>query len=341
MYQEFYRPVSHEIFGSIGVFKRAITLPAAATIFGLSIAVLLAGCVDIGGRSAAGQEVPTEPTQSVWRFGLKINSSGDAAGIFATSPIPIECPEQSLELIEEERLGDVAAIKLKPLKPNGRQMMFKISRMQPGEDALAAVRFRITKRDIAAPADTQRFEFAANPRGKLRFYLGESPYIDTNERRVIEIAETLQEKNAQLEPWNQVEAIYRWVRENIEYKFDTQIHSCVEALDSGTGDCEELSSLFIAICRIQNIPARAVWIPGHTYPEFYLEDENGKGHWFPCQAAGTYQFGSMIESRPILQKGDRFKVSGQRALVRYAQPTMKCKNATGEMAIEHIAEKIE
>ena len=91
----------------------------------------------------------------------------------------------------------------------------------------------------------------------------------------------------------------------------------------------------------KTFPARAVWIPGHTYPEFYLEDENGKGHWFPCQAAGSYQFGSMSEKRPILQKGDRFKVSGQRELVRYAQPTLKCKNVTGAMAIEQIAEQVE
>lgn len=311
-------------------------------------AIAVWAVASVGFSTADAQEdLPQDQTgfeseyESVWRFGLKINSSGVATGIFATSPVPIQCPEQTLELIEEERLGDVAAIKLKPLKPNGRQMMFKIDRMQPGEDALAAVRFRITKRDIIAPVETQRFTFAAKPRGKLRFYLGESPYIDTDEERVIEIAETLRDQNAELTPWEQVESIYRWVRENVEYKFDTQIHSCVEALESGTGDCEELSSLFIAICRIQNIPARAVWIPGHTYPEFYLEDEHGKGHWFPCQAAGTYQFGSMSEQRPILQKGDRFKVSGQRALVRYAQPTLKSKNATGGMSIEHIAEKIE
>lgn len=280
-------------------------------------------------------------TESVWRFGMKINSAGDATGIFATSPVPIECPEQTVELIEEERLGSVGRIKLVPLKPNGRQMMFKVDRMQPEEDVLAAVSFRIVKTEIFAPENTRQFKFAIKPRGKLRFYLGESPYIDTEAEQVIAISKKLQSANSALSPWEQVEAIYTWVRENIQYKFDTQIHSCVEALDSGTGDCEELSSLFIAICRVQNIPARAVWIPGHTYPEFYLEDEKGNGHWFPCQAAGTYQFGSMSEQRPILQKGDRFKVSGQRALVRYAQPTLKCKDATGAIGIEQIAEQVE
>jgi len=293
--------------------------------------------------SLAQEDLPqSQPeTESVWRFGMKINSSGTATGIFATSPVPIECPEQTLELIEEERLGRVGQIKLIPLKPNGRQMMFKIDRMQPDEEALAAANFRITKRDITAPTETDGFEFATKPRGKLRSYLGESPYIETKADQVIALAQKLQKENAELSAWEQVEAIYVWVRVNIEYKFDKQIHTCIEALDSGEGDCEELSSLFIAICRAQNIPARAVWIPGHTYPEFYLEDEAGKGHWFPCQAAGTYQFGSMSEQRPILQKGDRFKVSGQRELVRYAQPTLKCKDASGGIKIEQIAEQIE
>ena len=131
------------------------------------------------------------------------------------------------------------------------------------------------------------------------------------------------------------------MRENVEYKFDTQIHSCLDALDSGKGDCEELSSLFIAICRARDIPARAVWIPGHTYPEFYLLDENGNGQWFPCQAAGSRQFGEMNERRPVLQKGDRFKVSGQKELQRYAQPTLKCRDASAALGIEQIAEELE
>ena len=38
-----------------------------------------------------------------------------------------------------------------------------------------------------------------------------------------------------------------------------------------------------------------------------LEDDKGEGHWFPCQSAGTRQFGGINETRPILQKGDNFR----------------------------------
>jgi hypothetical protein len=37
-------------------------------------------------------------------------------------------------------------------------------------------------------------------------------------------------------------------------------------------------------------------------------DQQGEGHWFPCQVAGTRDFGSMPDHRPILQKGENIKV---------------------------------
>jgi hypothetical protein len=63
------------------------------------------------------------------------------------------------------------------------------------------------------------------------------------------------------------------------------------------------------MCRSEGIPARTVWVEGHCYPEFYLEDAAGIGHWFPCQAAGTRAFGEMPDQLPILQKGDNFRDS--------------------------------
>ncbi len=71
------------------------------------------------------------------------------------------------------------------------------------------------------------------------------------------------------------------------------------------------------MCRASGIPARTVWVPDHCYPEFYLVDGEGKGHWFPCQAAGTRAFGEMPEQRPILQKGDNFRVPEKKRPQRY------------------------
>lgn len=292
-------------------------------------------------EAAQGQKIQ-DHNISYWRFGLSITNSGQAQGIVATSPIPIECPEQTVELIQEEFGDGVKGVKVKPLKPLARQMVFKMASLKPNQGGTTALTFKITKQRILPPENPKRFVFDPKPRGTLKKdFLGPSPFIESKHEKIAEIAKTLTEDHADKPAWDQVEAIYDWVRENVEYKFDKQIHSCLDALDSGKGDCEELSSLFIAICRARGIPARAVWIPGHTYPEFYLLDEKGDGHWFPCQAAGSRQFGEMNERRPVLQKGDRFKVSGQKELQRYAQPTLKCRDASAALGIEQIAEELE
>lgn len=285
----------------------------------------------------AGSEV-----ESTWRFGLRILSTGNATKVVATYPIPIECEEQTTEEIDQQRVDGVSRPKTKTIKPEGRQVVFKIASMQPADEAVVATTFRVTKKKIEPPSPEIRssFQFAKTVRGTLRQYVGPSPFIESDEDRIVEIANTLAAETQGEPAWRQVEAIYDWVRENVRYEFDTQIHSCLEALDNGKGDCEELSSLFIAICRARDIPARAVWIPGHTYPEFYLEDADGAGHWFPCQAAGTRQFGGMDEARPILQKGDRFRISGQRELSRYVQPTLKASDADGQLKVESIVEEI-
>ena len=103
-----------------------------------------------------------------------------------------------------------------------------------------------------------------------------------------------------------------------------------------------MTSLFVALCRNARVPARMVWIPEHCYPEFYLEDADGNGHWFPCQAAGTRQFGRMDEYRPVLQKGDRFKVPEKRAPMRYVSEFFKCdKKGKGDPRPNFIREMIE
>jgi hypothetical protein len=137
-----------------------------------------------------------------------------------------------------------------------------------------------------------------------------------------------------------VEQIYDWVREKIEY-VEGDIKSADQALKDGSGDCEELTSAFIAICRAIDVPARMVYVLRHCYPEFYLIDETGTGTWFPCQVAGTRQFGSMEEYKPILQKGDRFKVPGQGQERYVAEYFKAAKVAGGKPKPTFVQEELE
>ena len=280
----------------------------------------------------------SEPIESVWEFGVKVDSTGDGKQISVSVPIPREWPEQQLEVIAEDKTPNVGRFVEKDITKYARQFTYSVNRMSAGESASGLIRFKVKKSYISAPKDISQFKIAKKVPTKLKTFLKPSPFIESNHKRIKVIAKELHDDT--LNGWDQVESFYKWVRKTIEYKFDVENRSCLTALDSGLGDCEELSATFIAICRASGIPARAVWVPGHTYPEFYLEDQSGEGHWFPCQAAGTYEFGSMSDAKPILQKGDRFRIPGQRKEVRYLRPTLTAREGAG-LSIEWIARESE
>jgi hypothetical protein len=185
-------------------------------------------------------------------------------------------------------------------------MNVTIPGLRDGEEAKAIVTFEIRRSLQAAPDETGGF-VRPNARrldSKQAGYLRPSPYIESTDAAIVEAAKTI---GADKETaWAQVEAIYDWVREKVTFKDNRggTVKGAVDTLRDGVGDCDERTSLFIALCRAKGIPARTVRVPGHCYPEFCLLDPNGAGRWFPCQAAGTRAFGAMPDPRPILQKGD-------------------------------------
>lgn len=279
--------------------------------------------------------------KSNWEFGLEITASADTAGITATVPVPISWPEQEISNEHVDRTDNVNGISFYDYDDQSKLMVVKIARLGSGETARAVMKIALKKTDIDPPKNPADYRFAKRATGELRKYIRPSPQIESTNRKIRSVLKSI-EFDEQSPAWNQVEKIHDWVRENIEYQFETTNRSCLDALEDKRGDCGEMTSLFIAICRAKKIPARAVWVPGHTYPEFYLEDENGEGHWFPCQIAGEgFEFGSMVEDRPILQKGDSFKLPGHKKATRYVRPTMIANKLTAAPVLTHIQRKIE
>ena len=210
--------------------------------------------------------------KETWQFGLQIDASAPVKGITATVPVPIDWPEQTLKILPVEKTANVGRVSYKNPGRGVRQMVIKINSMRGGETAKVLFNVEVEKRIIVAPGETEHYSFAKKIPADVRKFLRPSPYIESTNRKIVKMAKEI-EMAENATAWEQVETIYKFVREKIEYKFDTQIHTCLEAIEAGHGDCEELSSLFIALCRARGIPARAVWIPEHTYPEFYLEDQ--------------------------------------------------------------------
>jgi hypothetical protein len=275
-----------------------------------------------------------------WQVGVTVQAgAGRVTGILATLPIPMDWPEQTVRVVGEDISPQVSNVDFRVLQDGVRQMQVGIARLNPGERAQALLTLEIVKRDIAAPPSTDSLQVPARVDRDMRVYLRPSPYIESTDRRIRQLAEEITADRETA--WSKVEAIYDWVRENVRYEFDVKIRGARQALDDGYGDCEELTSLFVAMCRAVGIPARAVWIPGHCYPEFYLEDQQGDGYWFPCQAAGTRSFGSMPEARPVLQKGDSFKIPGSRKPVRYVAEKLVAKHADANPQVQFVRQQLE
>jgi hypothetical protein len=279
------------------------------------------------------------PSTERWEIGMTVEAPGACTGISATIPVPTDWPEQQVKLLDQQASPRTAKILYKTPADGVKQMVITIPRLPAGATANVLATFEVTKQPVSPPPQVQSLKKPGRPSADLRPYLGTSPGIETTDREIGRIAAQVVQGKAT--DWAKVEAIYEWVRENVQYQFDEELKGALVALKSGHGDCEELTSLFIALCRANDIPARSVWIPGHCYPEFYLEDAAGQGHWFPCQAAGSREFGSMHESRPILQKGDKFSLQTGRPPVRYVAEVFSAKDAAANPRVQWVRRKVE
>lgn len=295
-------------------------------------------------EKAGGVKFDKELVQRI-RIGMKIRAvGGPCVGIHATVPIPMDWPEQKVSIVAEEYSPAVKRLPNRDVDGTVQQMIVKIPQLKSGEEAVALVTLEVHRRSILPPDDTAAFSLPDRKKLDLalRKYLLPSPKIESTHKQIRDISKQIFTDNADKTAWEQVEAVYDWVRENVEYK-NGPLKGALAALKDKDGDCEELTSLFIALCRAGNVPARTVWVPGHCYPEFYLVDRAGEGHWFPCQAAGSRAFGGIPEHRPILQKGDSFRdVDRPREKMRYLSEflTGKAFRGGGQPSVRFIREDV-
>jgi hypothetical protein len=240
------------------------------------------------------------------KIGMIVTAQGGPCnGMIGTVPVPTEWPEQKVQILREDVTPNVSKVEYRKLASGtAKQMVVNFGHLKPGDEAHALVTFEITRRTLLPPEDTSIFRIDPHPEKEkdAAAYLAPSPYIESKHPKIVAFAKEVTEGK---DNWEKVEAIYDAVLDKIKYK-NGDIKGALKGLTDGTGDCEEYSSLFIAMCRAVEIPARMVRVPTHVYSEFYLVDDKGKGYWFPCQSAGAKSFGGIPETRPILQKGDNF-----------------------------------
>lgn len=242
-----------------------------------------------------------------WKGGVTVKAiGGPCNGIVATIPFPIDWPEQTVVISDEDLTPQVRVNQGKNVKAVP-QMVVNIRSLPSGQEARAILTYEVTRHMQKPPTDPESYKIPEDkdvPRD-LRIYLAPSlPHIDCRDKRIRQLGDTLGVEEQY--DWKRVEAIFDYVRGKIEFTKGSR-KGGIEALETKTGNHEDMCFAFIAICRAAGIPARTVWVQNHCYPEFYLVDGEGKGVWFPCQVAGPREFGGISDTRPILQKGDLFR----------------------------------
>ncbi|KAA1261501.1 Transglutaminase-like superfamily protein [Rubripirellula obstinata] len=264
------------------------------------------------------------PRTDRWKFGMILETPTTLSNALATFVVPMDWPEQKITPVQKNIDPLVTGWEIRSLQDGAKQVALQMNRVNAGSSVEVSFELDVERTRILPARSVDGLVIPQRLPSELRVYMGNSPDIDTSNSRIKKAARDLDAENKSAEnDWKRVERIYDYVREQVQY-VEGPIRRASDALRRGEGDCEDMTSLFVALCRNLRIPARMVWIPDHCYPEFYLEDAEGVGTWYPCQAAGSRQFGRMDEYRPILQKGDRFKVAERKLPVRYVSEFFRC-----------------
>jgi len=247
-----------------------------------------------------------EKVTNRWRVGAQIlGASRSSRNLLVTIPVPTEWPEQKVRLVEEQFPAEIQAANYRELNSGVRQLIVKIPLLRAKQLIEFHLLLEVSNRQILAPENTDVLKIPDRVPEEVDDYLGVSPQINYRNSKLRNQARSIAEGKEKA--WDQVEAIFDWVRDNFEYRNEDPTDS-LSVFRKKSGCSEDLVGLFVAMCRAIKIPARMVWVEGTQYAEFYLVDEDDNGHWYPCQVAGRREFGSNVEPRIILQKGDNIKV---------------------------------
>lgn len=311
----------------------------------IQFALLLLACALASASRAIAQfDEPTasaglgEAHTSRYRVGVKIGAGASPCrGLVATVPVLADWPEQTVR-VDTEEVSDTAQTQFRMLDGGVKQMLVSIPQLPAGQTAQALVTFEVTRHAILPPSDPSIFVLPKRLPLAVRKYLGVSPQIESRHAQIRATAKEVLAAHPDASAYEQVRAMHTWVCENIERR-DSKLQGAYVTLREKSGDEEDLTSLFIALCRAADVPARTVWIPEACYAEFYLEDDKGEGHWLPCRLTGTKEFGSIDERQPILQKGDNFKVPEEKQPVRFVPEFLK--GTGGRPDVEFVRETLD
>ena len=169
--------------------------------------------------------------KQLWEIGVTIQSPGNCTGITAAITVPKEWPEQAVTILKQEKSPQVRTVRFQTLSNDVRQMIVFIPRLAAGQEARVLTTFEVTKSHIVAPTKTDQLRAVGQLPRSFQKYLLPSPFIESRDTRIQLLASQIIADKAT--DWEKVEAMFDWVRDNIQYKFDPQLRGAVTVAPAG------------------------------------------------------------------------------------------------------------
>ena len=273
----------------------------------------------------APDEGPTysNPVRTKWKVTARIRgASTPAVDMLIAIPLPVDWPEQSVAEVEDGIPPEITNVKYRELNSRVNQLLVKIPQVGANQEIMISKTFLIATSQINAPPEPSVFKRPKTSHRQGKEYVGVGPLLNFRDSKLRKQVKAITADKE--DPWSEVEALYDWVRDNIEDD-NEQPRELSKILKHQTGCTEDKVRLFVGMCRAHKIPARVVWVEGTQYAEFMLVDSEKNAYWFPCTVGGIREFGSISEPRIVLQKGDSINVPEKPGRQKFVAEFATCK----------------
>jgi hypothetical protein len=243
---------------------------------------------------------------------ITAEGQGRGSHLVATTVVPSAFPEQQIIGLHVEQNGCDANVAV--LEDGAAVLRLFANEIVRGQVVSAVARYRMSIHKDYRGLEKDQFPFIQDPQAVFpKQLLGNSPGIKCDSIAVRTIVGDA--KISSSHPWDVAKKFQQWVWDHIE-GVPGKYTSVEAAIENRRGDCEERATVFVACCRAANIPARLVWVPGHTWAEIGLHDHEKRPHWIPVHTAAYSWFGWTGAHEVILQKGDNIRLPSRRRSLR-------------------------
>ena len=127
-------------------------------------------------------------------------------------------------------------------------------------------------------------------------------FIDPNDPEISSIATTILENEKTNNSFLVAKALFSWLKQNIQYQThpsEKVVRSAAVTLQRKQGDCDDLSFLYVSLCRAVDIPARfirgylisndittgAKTAVAHAWVEVFIGTTDAQNGWIPVECA--------------------------------------------------------